>query len=110
MWRAAMDDNDEEGAAVLDEAAAKVACREVIQHTNPFGSVQHCPDRSTQASPSTSMSVPHSLSDHLAGDRLHPAQQATAHCPTTGVVSSCQPSIWDRAARLRALQTTLSLV
>ena len=52
-----MDDDDEEGAAVLDEAAAKVACREVIQHTDPFGSVQHCPDRSTQASPSTSMSV-----------------------------------------------------
>ena len=50
--------------------------------TDPLGSVQHCPDGSTQPS------LPH----HLAGHRHNSAQQAIIHCPTSGVVSSCQPS------------------
>ena len=66
------------------------ACREYLPHTDPFGSVQHCPTGSTQPS----------LPDHLAAIAItrvaYSAQQAITHCPTSGVVSSCQPSIRDR--------------
>ena len=57
--------------------------------TDPLGSVQHCPDGSTQPS------LPH----HLAGHRHNSAQQAIIHCPTSGVVSSCQPPNPLRALR-----------
>ena len=67
------------------------ACREYLPHTDPFGSVQHCPTGSTQPS----------LPDHLAAIAItrvaYSAQQAITHCPASGVVSSCQqPSIQDR--------------
>ena len=53
-----------------EEAAAMAACCEVPPHTDPFGSVQHCPNGSPQVSPSTLMSAPLSFPDHLAGRRL----------------------------------------
>ena len=83
-----------------EEAAAMAACCEVPPHTDPFGSVQHCPNGSPQVSPSTLMSAPLSFPDHLAGRRLHTAQQARAstYLPL--------PSIRDRCTtRLQALRS-----
>ena len=74
------------------------ACREYLPHTDPFGSVQHCPTGSTQPS----------LPDHLAGHRhnsgLGSVSRPSLTAPLQGWLVRANPRS-GIAASLRALRS-----